>query len=93
MAICTNNSITLSKEEWLGVNDKVSELQSEVERLKEALIDIRDHSQNPFSGHKWPNYCLQVAEEALSSSKEAKDGCVCHETGFRNCPVHQDVKE
>ena len=50
-----------------GVCAQCFKYQSEIARLKEELKDIEIHSQQPFTGEEWLNYCNDAARKALEA--------------------------
>lgn len=51
------------------------EAYAKAQKLVEALKDISDHSESPFSGEKWMAYINEVAEKTLTEwHKENRRG-------------------
>lgn len=89
------HSIELA-EQLVGASNQIRELQAEVERLKDALMDIRDHSMPPFNHYKWVYYINEVSTNALSYYKEERFWCAAcgswgdHRSG--TCPTITKVR-
>lgn len=70
------------------------ELQAEVERLKEVLMDIRDHSMPPFNHYKWVYYINEVSTNTLSYYKEERFWCAaCGSWGDHRSGTCPDIKK